>query len=668
MKAIAEYFRDLAADDRYFGAEPPTPDADMLQRIAQRGISHSVEAHVDGNGIVLRADDAQQPTAVAAEPAQKPAAPQPAPAAEVVEPAQSDMGSVANKLARIRAAVDAPRPSAPAQPAAFEEEAEEVPAPVVEEAVAEEAVLPEEIVEEVSEEVAAEPAVTEAAEAKQVEDVTEEILEAINNDAKAEEAPLVLADEAEAEDVTVEAVEDEAEVAEVVEEEAQEEAVVAEAVEDEAPLSIERILAATSAKPAVEDEAPAEAAEDDTPAVTADIEALVEAEAETVAEEKPVEPSMVEEAIAAPIAEIVEEPAAEVEEQAPADVLVMHPAKEDEVDEFDKARDAVARARARVVKVKRSDTPEAETIVPSVPEERPADRSSSGRKVEVRKIQVAKSEAAEELSKEDEADLRNQLAAVHEDEHAAEVKAHKKDDATDAETEEAAVSRLVDEVNTKMDGPEHKRRRSAIAHLKAAVAATVAERRGKPNKKTEDEEAEKKLYRQDLADAVAQRTRQGDKPPSSKRMPPLMLVSEQRIDETDAVEMTDLQVADDVAGKEDRNNEIGTLVLGKPEATVDTNTFGADEGFKAFANRTGAAELHELLEAAAVYTASVEDAPNFTRMQVMSVVNEHSGEEVFSREDKLRAFGRLLREGHFERVERGLFTIAKESRFKSAAG
>ena len=81
MKAISEYFRDLAADDRYFGAEPPKLDGEMLAQLAARRSALAVSAEQNGDRLILRPAPAPSP-APALPQVQLPqanAAPQPAP-------------------------------------------------------------------------------------------------------------------------------------------------------------------------------------------------------------------------------------------------------------------------------------------------------------------------------------------------------------------------------------------------------------------------------------------------------------------------------------------------------------------------------------------------------------------------------------------------------------
>ncbi len=82
MQLVAEYFRKLSADDRYFGSEPLQPDASKLHQIAKDANPNRIDAEVTENSVVLRQADVieatseEQPVQVEAEDMANDAAPE----------------------------------------------------------------------------------------------------------------------------------------------------------------------------------------------------------------------------------------------------------------------------------------------------------------------------------------------------------------------------------------------------------------------------------------------------------------------------------------------------------------------------------------------------------------------------------------------------------------
>jgi hypothetical protein len=99
------------------------------------------------------------------------------------------------------------------------------------------------------------------------------------------------------------------------------------------------------------------------------------------------------------------------------------------------------------------------------------------------------------------------------------------------------------------------------------------------------------------------------------------------------------------------------------DADMDADTdniFGDAKGFAEFADRVGAHGLSDLLEAAAAYGAAVEGRDSFTRPQLLRQIAGVSGDTV-TREDELRSFGALLRDGRIVKVKRGQFALTETS-------
>ena len=766
MQAIAEYFRDLAAEDRYFGAEPPTPDAEMLHRIAEREIKRRVEARVQDNGILLRPQETPSAlseglsvtglapaagissTALAAasaaapgraaqreaapedaaprdaapeavsEPAPEPApvtatpedtpAPQPVTSAPVL-PARPARGDATDKLERIRAAVAnaradeqaatrAPAVSEataaglaagaafavpggvdgasaptldwhPPAPAA-DDAAPQTPRPtVIPESVIPETVAPETVIPESVSESAPEPqAVAEPA------PDTETAFAPPPPAAQPPEDPFA-ALELDQDDLQQEEMEQE-----TAELELKLELDTAQDTAPEPDLGNLFADAEVEADSGSEAEAAAEAAPeaDSQPSETL-LETLIETQAETdietetdapaetpaklvvptlseirnavrntlgrtglsVASEKELIDDLAEVEMEAATMRARERRAASLDGSdsdeamdrllAKADTQMQDAESQRNRSTFEHLRAAVTAARAEeaVVGPHRPEVEEerqkqrfrmdlAENAPMGVAALQPATPRTAQDFAAPRRV-VADESTAQDVAPEDEGTMNKVTAALRSDTHGL---ADEGEDA--AETPMAAAPAPAAARNDDLpdEGPEDTDTYPADASAQTPTVQRIAPAPTRPLRPT----------------ARSERTARPR--PGGSGQPPLMLVSEQRVDgATSGAPVTPV----------------------RPRAAAAALVAQDAGGFLRFLGETGAQDLEGAIEAAAAYLTQVEGMAEFSRAQVMTLVRETEIGGNASREDAMRALGVLLRQGRIDRAGRGTFVLADDS-------
>ncbi|MAQ37633.1 MAG: hypothetical protein CMO21_10470 [Thioclava sp.] len=286
-------------------------------------------------------------------------------------------------------------------------------------------------------------------------------------------------------------------------------------------------------------------------------------------------------------------------------------------------------------------------------------------------------ETAEEAEAEAEAETVETADAedTEEAEAPTEVAAREAASLSEEDTDrEAEVDRLLAEADKQAEVVETRRRFSAIAHLKAAVAATVADRlaKGQDTAKggVEDEDGSEP-YRADLTQAVRPRrpVSSGEtvsRRPDPLRPAPLVLVSEQRVDAEEASEVEEVEqpAAQPAAAIRPRRVSAGQFAVAQGDESEATpmNPEQATS-FAEFAESLGTQGLSDLLEAAAAYTSAVEGRPHFSPPQIMRKLSVMDDAADVPREERMRVFGRLLRQGKITKVKRGQYAITEASRY-----
>ncbi|MEM7490532.1 MAG: hypothetical protein AAF390_15540 [Pseudomonadota bacterium] len=793
MTDIAEYFRDLAADDRFFGAEPPTPDMAMLRTIAEARANKAIEAQPDDGGVVLRPADM---TAVDRTDAPTPdvaPAPQVEDAAveaveDVVEPpAEEDVvaapaeiedpspaaaeDDVAEKLARIRGVVDVDlvddgdyaedehaldtdaAMGSDIFAAAFEEDAFDVTAvmetldPVFidteaafeEEAATDEPEAPSEEAEEIAAtddldddpaepdapvlafadnapEEASDPDAADVVSAINAEESFEDrapeadIQEPISDEEEADRQSVSFADEEEVADLDVapdpvdEDVEPAAEVDDrgilakwfgkpktVAEDASHEEAEEDDAAAEEPARRPRRIRIRKVRRSTVE---PLATHSDDDPTDEASsygAVASIHADGMNSETTDDVRPEAVEQE-----ADWNAQPASRQQDEAAGPTVEEDAALDDDLmAELAAIRAEEEAAETFAAGIGADDAPTTDegdpddaidpALLGHAVDETSGDREDEHATfaAEFDRDQEIEEEVRLTASTEEGGDRVSDVDEAHVHAFGADTPhvSGGEDDVTsaderwsDEDTESPSslpgdrdMERLFAATDSRLSGEDMSRRHANISHLKAAVAARRAE--GPVATQAEDQTG---AYREDLAHTVRPRraARPDETSGRSERPAPLMLVSEQRVETevfpdgaSDPVrprragrlteqEAEEEAVLRDVAAREDDEGP----------ASMDA---AAREDFEQFAADLGAVDLPDVLEAAAVYSAQVMGNERFSRPRLLHLAAEAVDD--MSREDGLRGFGQLLRDGTIRKVSRGEFALGGESRFAEAA-
>lgn len=259
-------------------------------------------------------------------------------------------------------------------------------------------------------------------------------------------------------------------------------------------------------------------------------------------------------------------------------------------------------------------------------------------------------EGKSDLSDEDEAALMAELDALQEDApKGKDGKALLESDLI--EREEAALERLLAKTNSKLTDDDVQQKRASLSHLKAAVAATMADRNAGAELDA-DVDDPNSAYRADLAKAVQPKDAPAAAPQAAQKPAPLVLVADR-----DATPAGKAQAAKPTGPVRPRRVDSAAK---EPRSRKDS-----DAGFAAYADKVGASDLSEMMEAAAAYLNLVEGADSFTRPQVMHMVLRQERGKNFTREDSLRSFDSLVRKGAIHKVDHGQFAIHEDSRYVS---